>query len=132
MCFHISNTCSRTRRTHLGPTPPSPSCPLPSGSPSSEREIQNLNNVLFLLPVGEYLVRLVEQFFERVLVHLDVELLDQGPDLVEGQGAVLVLVGVLELLLEEPGKKGEHFQRSNAFATRHFSQSPEAEVEEII
>ena len=45
----------------------------------------------------------VEEIPDGLVLHLDVELLDQVPALVQGQAPVLVLVSLLELLLEESG-----------------------------
>ena len=45
----------------------------------------------------------VEEIPDGLVFHLDVELLDQVPALVQGQAPVLVLVSLLELLLEESG-----------------------------
>ena len=50
------------------------------------------------------IVYYVEELLELCLVHLDVELLDEPLDLVEGQRAVLVLVRLHELLLQIPEK----------------------------
>ena len=53
--------------------------------------------------VSRRVVAHVEEIPDGLVLHLDVELLDQVPALVQGQAPVFVLVSLLELLLEESG-----------------------------